>query len=407
MILSTKLSRSYVTKTEKGSHLKGFASKAIHAGYSRQSSEHHPVVPPIINSTAFEYETIDFPKGTYGYSRISNPNRNILEKTIAALEDAEYGLCFSSGLASVFAISYLLNPGDHMVCAQLIYGGSIKQMRDYPETKGVEISYVHPPDPSNIKKAIKKNTKMVFIEALVNPLLNVVDLKAVSDVVKSHPGIILAVDNTFMTPYFLKPLNAGADIVMNSLSKYMNGHGDVIMGSVSTNRQDLYEKLHDILTMIGLVPSPRDCAMVHRSLKTLHIRMREHQNNAFAVAKFLDGHPVVEKVLYPGLPSHPQHELAKKQCKGFGGMVAFYIRGGKKEVETLLTSLELVTNTGSLGQPESLISYPAGVSHYYIPEEERKVIGITDNFVRMSVGLETEEDIINDLRQAFEKLQTK
>jgi len=324
-----------------------------------------------------------------------------LEECIAALENAKYGLAFSAGLAATDCITHMLKSGDHIVCGDDVYGGTNRYFRRVISCLGVEVSYIDTSKTELIESAIQKNTRMIWLETPTNPTMKLCDIAAASKIAKSHKDVILVVDNTFMSSYFQQPLSLGADIVMHSLSKYMNGHSDVIMGAAATNCEKLNEKLKFYQNAVGLVPSPFDCYLVNRGLKTLHVRMREHMKNGLAVAKFLESHPSVTKVLHPGLPSHPQHELAKRQTSGCSGMVSFYIKGGLNESQAFLQNLKVFTLAESLGGFESLAELPSIMTHASVPAADRELLGVSDSLIRLSVGLETTEDLIEDLDNAL------
>lgn len=382
-----------------------FGTKAVHAGQDPRQWTHRPVIPPISMATTF-MQTAPAEHAGYEYSRSGNPTRNCLEKCIAALEGAKYSLCFASGLATTLNLTYLLKSGDSIICFDDVYGGTNRYFRVCAENMGVKTIFVDARNPENVRKAIKSNTKMLWMETPTNPTMKIVDIKAIADIAKnSSSSPILVVDNTFMSSYFQRPLQLGADIVMHSLTKYMNGHSDVVMGAIATNNEDLYKRLLYLQNALGAVPSPFDCFLVNRGLKTLHVRMERHMENGLAVARFLEKHPMVEKVLHPGLPSHPQHELAKKQCSGFSGMVSFYVKGGREEAQTFIKNLKYVTLAESLGCIESLVEIPSLMTHQSVPEEQREKLGITENLIRMSVGLEAKEDILNDLNQALKCIE--
>ena len=377
-----------------------FATQAVHAGQNPAKWNHRAVIPPISLSTTFQ----QFAPGEHAgfeYSRSGNPTRQCLEESLAALECAEYALCFASGLAATLSLTHLLNGGDHVVCFDDLYGGTNRYFRTCAAKMGVEASFVDMRDIDNVRKAIKKNTKMIWIETPTNPTMKLVDIQGVSDLLKSYPGIISVVDNTFMSSYFQKPLTLGAHIVMHSLTKYMNGHSDVVMGAIATSDKKIYEQMKYLQNSLGTVPSPFDCFLVNRGLKTLHVRMERHMENGLAVAKFLDNHSAVEKVIYPGLESHPQYELAKKQCTGSSGMVSFYIKGDLKNAEKFINNLEVFMLAESLGSIESLVEIPSLMTHASVPLDQREKLGITDNLIRLSVGIESLKDLIHDLDQAL------
>lgn len=381
---------------------KGFATTAIHAGQEPQQWNHGSVVPPLVMSTTFQQDGPAQSRG-YVYGRSGNPTRNVLEECLAALENGKHGICFASGLGATTAITALMEAGDHLVVGDDLYGGTNRYIQRCLSKQGVKYTFVDTTDPQNVIDAIQPNTKMVWLETPTNPLMKLTDIKAVADALKkSRPDIILVVDNTFLTCYFQRPLELGADIAMYSLTKYMNGHSDVIMGSAITCRDDLAQRLRFLQNSMGIVPSPFDCAMVNRSLKTLELRMLQHMKNGLAVAKFLESNPHVEQVLHPYLPSHQQHELALKQQTGHSGMVSFYLKGDSKR---FLKALKVFTLAESLGGYESLAELPCVMTHASVPEDMRLKLGITDKLIRLSVGLETERDLIADLKQALDACQ--
>merc|ERR1712048_1355774 len=298
-------------------------------------------------------------------------------------------------------ITHLLNAGDHVITGDDVYGGTNRYFRKVVSRMNIETTFVDATDAANIEAAIRPNTKMVWVETPTNPTLKVVDIQAVAAITKKHPNIFLVVDNTFLSSYFQRPLELGADIVMHSLTKYMNGHTDVIMGAACTNSEKLHEQLRFLQNAIGPVPSPFDCFLVNRSLKTLKVRMEEHQRNGLAVGRWLEQHPCVISVRHPGLPSHPQHELVTRQCYGHSGMVSFYLKGGLEESNKFLSALKLITLAESLGGYESLAELPYSMTHVSIEEKERVALGVTNNLIRLSVGIEGAEDIIKDIEQAL------
>ncbi|KYM93826.1 PREDICTED: putative cystathionine gamma-lyase 2 [Cyphomyrmex costatus] len=375
----------------------GFATTAIHAGQDPGQWNHYAVVPPLVMSTTFMQDD-PAQLGRFEYGRCGNPTRDVLETCLAALENGNHALCFSSGLGTLTAITGLLETGNHLVVGDDLYGGTINYIQKCSSKQGVTYTFVDMTDVQNVIDAIQPNTKMIWLETPTNPLMKLTDIKAVAKNLKSRPDIILVVDNTFLTCYFQKPLDLGADIVMYSLTKYMNGHADVIMGAAITRRDDLAQKLRFNQTVMGIVPSPFDCALVNRSLKTLELRMQKHMKNGLAVAKFLDSHPNVEKVIHPLLSSHPQHQLAIKQQTGHSGMVSFYLKGNSKR---FLQALKVFVLAKSLGGYESLAELPSQMTHESVPLDMRIKLGITDQLIRLSVGLETENDLIADLKQAL------
>jgi len=379
----------------------GFATRAIHVGQEPEQWTSMAVVPPISLSTTFKQDgPADFKQ--YEYGRSGNPTRDVLEKCMASLEEAKHGMAFASGLAATTAITHMLSAGDHIVSMDDLYGGTNRYFRRVASKFGLEISFVDAVDPKNVAAAIKPNTRMVWMETPTNPTLKLVDIAAVAAIVKEHKDIFMVVDNTFMSSYFQRPLTLGADMVLHSCTKYMNGHSDVIMGAVLLNRDDLHERLRFLQNAIGPVPSPFDCYLTNRSLKTLAVRMEQHMRNGLAVARFLEGHPSIAKVIHPGLPSHPQHELAKRQCYGHSGMITFYIKGNDLETSRkFFKQLKVFTLAESLGGFESLCELPSVMTHASVPKEDRDKLGITDGLIRLSCGLEGAQDLIDDLDQAL------
>lgn len=378
-----------------------FETNAIHAGQEPEQWKSRAVVPPISMSTTFKQFGPGETAG-YDYGRSGNPTRIALEACLASLERAKYSLTFSSGLATLTTLSYLLKSGDQILSVDDVYGGSNRFFQNCSSRMGIEIGFVDMLDLNKVKAALKPNTAMVWVETPTNPTLKLIDIVGVCKLAKEHnPNIVVVVDNTFASSYFQNPLSLGADIVMHSLTKYMNGHSDVIMGAIMLNDDELYKKMNFLQNSCGAVPSPFDCFLVNRGLKTLGLRMREHQQNGLKIATALSSHPKIEKVIYPGLQSHPQHELYKKQMKGFGGMIAFYIKGDLAAASLFMKSLKLVTLAESLGGYESLVEHPALMTHASVPAEQRAELGINDNFIRMSIGLENADDLLNDISNAL------
>ncbi|KAL6458038.1 hypothetical protein MHYP_G00332680 [Metynnis hypsauchen] len=380
---------------------KSFATDAIHVGQEPEQWSSMAIVPPISLSTTFKQYGPGKHAG-FEYSRSGNPTRNCLEKAVAALDGAKYCVALASGLAATVTITHMLKSGDGIVCMSDVYGGTNRYFRRVAAEIGYDASFADFTNLEVLKAALKPNTKMLWIETPTNPTMKVVDIQACSDVAHEYSkNIIVVVDNTFMSAYFQRPLALGADICMYSATKYMNGHTDVVMGLISVSREDLYERLKFLQNALGGVPSPFDCYLCNRGLKTLHLRMKQHFKNALVAAKFLEADPRVEKVIFPGLPSHPQHELMKKQCTGCPGMITFYIKGKLEHATTFLSNLKLFALAESLGGYESLAEHPAIMTHASVPENERMELGISDTLIRLSVGLEDEEDIIADLAQAL------
>lgn len=388
---------------EMGKSFPHFGTLAIHAGQEPEQWHSRAVVPPISMATTFKQDAPGVHRG-FEYSRSGNPTRNCFEACVAALEGAKHGLAAASGLSATMLLTHLLKSGEHILCVDDVYGGTNRYFSRVAATQmGVEISFVDASDLSKLRNAIKPNTKMIWIETPTNPLLKLVDIKGASEIVHEHEGIILVVDNTFMSSYFQRPLSLGADVVMHSVTKYMNGHSDTVMGVICTNNEEICNRLRFLQNSIGPVPSPFDCYLANRGLKTLHLRMRQHQVNAMAVARFLEKNPRVEKVVYPGLESYPQYELAKKQMTGFGGMVTFFIKGDLESAKQFFNSSKLFTLAESLGGFESLTELPAIMTHASVPKDQREVLGISDTLIRLSVGLEDTDDLIEDLDHALKE----
>jgi len=380
-----------------------FATSAIHVGQDPEKWKSMMVVPPITPSTTYK-QAVPGQTAGYDYSRGGNPTRECLESCVASLEGGKYGLAFSSGLGACMTAVQMLKSGDHVVTTDDVYGGTNRYFQKVAAKFGLEFSFVDFTNMDKVKGALKPNTKMIWCETPTNPTMKVTDLKAVSNIIKeSGLDIIFCVDNTFMSPYFQRPLMWGADVVMHSATKYMNGHSDVVMGLLITNRKDLYDRLYFLQYATGPVPSAFDCYLCNRGLKTLAIRMEQHQKSAKKVADFLEGHKHVDRVKYAGSPSHPQYEIMKRQATGCSGMIAFWVAGNLDQCSKFLSNLKVFTLAESLGGYESLAEHPAIMTHASVPPEARKELGISDNFVRLSVGLENVEDLINDLDQALTK----
>jgi len=376
----------------------GFSTRAIHAGQDPDSST-GAVVVPIYQTSTFAQDAVGKHKG-YEYSRTRNPTRTALEACIAALEGGRQGLAFASGMAAETVIMHLLEPGDHTVAVDDLYGGTYRLFRRVLEPTGLSFSFVDGSDLQAVERALTERTRMVWVESPTNPLLKLVDIEAVSRLAHARQAL-LVVDNTFMSPYFQRPLALGADIVVHSATKYLGGHSDVIGGALVVNREDLAERLAFLQNAVGGVPGPLDAWLVLRGLKTLAIRMREHDRNARLVAAFLSEHPKVARVFYPGLPSNPQRELARRQMSGFGGMISFEVKGGLDAARRVVERTQLFTLAESLGGVESLIELPAAMTHSSIPAETRRAHGVADGLVRLSVGIEDVADLISDLDRAL------
>lgn len=376
-------------------------TKLVYIG-SRPEPQFGSVNPPIFQTSTFAQTAPGEYKG-YDYTRTDNPTRTVLQEMLAAVENAKYALALSSGMAAVDCVFGNLKTGDHIVTGDDIYGGTYRYLLDIAEARGIETSFVCFKDLENVRVAIKPNTKMIWFESPTNPLLNLNDIAGVVAIGREK-GVLTAIDNTFLSPIFQNPLDLGVDIVMHSMTKYLNGHSDVIMGAVMTNREDLYLVMKNHQNAVGATCSPFDCYLAIRGMKTLSIRMKVHEENALKVAEALHGHPKIVEVLYPGLPSHPDHELAKKQQTGFGGMVSFRLKSDLEGTRKFLTSTKLFVLAVSLGGVESLIEQPATMTHFEMPKEAREAVGITDNLVRASIGIEDADDLIADLFQALEKI---
>jgi len=378
-----------------------FETKAIHVGQPPDAGS-GAIMTPITLSTTYIQESPGVHKG-YDYSRADNPTREAYEKCLASLENAKYGLAFSSGCAATTTLVMMLKAGDHVVCSDDVYGGTFRLFDKVIQDKGIEFTYVDLTKIDAFKAALRPNTKMVWIETPTNPLLKVVDIQKITEITNKKK-IITVVDNTFMSPYFQNPIDLGADVAYHSTTKYIGGHSDVIGGAIATNSTEIFEKMKFLQKSIGAVPSPFDCYLSMRSLKTLAVRMQAHQKNALTVASFLEDHPKIEKVIYPGLKSHPQHAIAKKQMHGFGGMMSVVLKGNLKSAKKFLENVKIFSLAESLGGVESLIEHPAIMTHASVPPENRKALGIDDTLVRLSVGIENVDDIVEDLKSALSKI---
>ena len=375
-----------------------FSTKAIHAGQEADPTT-GAIMTPIYQTSTYAQTGMGEHKG-YEYARTGNPTRSALEACIAALENGTYGLAFASGLAAENTVLSLLSAGDHIVSCDDLYGGTYRIFERVMRRYNVETSYVGASTSAEYERAMRPNTRLIWLETPTNPLLSLVDIRAVADIAHRH-NVLLVVDNTFCSPYFQQPLELGADIVLHSTTKYINGHSDVIGGALVTNNQAVYEALKFHQNAAGAVPGPFDVWLTLRGVKTLAVRMRQHEANALAVAKFLSEHPRVEKVFYPGLPSHPDHQLAMRQMSGFGGMVSFQFRGVLEDVDRVVRRFKIFTFAESLGGVESLVCHPASMTHGSIPREIREARGLTGTLLRLSVGIEDLEDLLEDLEQAL------
>lgn len=376
-----------------------FATKVIHAGIHPDPTT-GAIMTPIFQTSTYVQEAVGKHKG-YEYARTQNPTRDALQNNLAALENGNYGICFGSGLAATDAILKLFNPGDEIISCNDLYGGTYRIFTKVFERYGIKFSFVEMRDLTNLDNHITAQTKMIWLETPTNPMLNVVDIAAVAAQARKN-GILLTVDNTFASPYLQQPLDLGADIVIHSATKYLGGHSDVILGAIVTKDKSLADQLYFLQNACGAVPGPQDCFLVLRGIKTLHIRMDRACDNAMDIAKFLSHHPKVWAVNYPGLPSHPDHEIAKKQMKHFGAMISFYLNDDTNDAaERLLGKTKLFSLAESLGGVESLIGHPATMTHASIPAEERQKSGVHDSLIRLSIGIEDVDDLIDDLTLAI------
>jgi cystathionine beta-lyase/cystathionine gamma-synthase len=375
-----------------------FATRAIHAGQPADPTT-GATITPIYQTSTYTQAGLGEHKG-YEYSRTGNPTRAALEACLASLEGAEHGLAFASGMAATSAVLSMLRPGDHVIAGDDLYGGSYRIFEKVVRPMGIEFEYVPAREISAYAAAIRPETKLIWAETPTNPLLSLVDIAALAETAHAR-GIVLVVDNTFASPYLQRPLELGADIVVHSTTKYLNGHSDVVGGAVLTSRADLYEPIKFYQNAAGGVPSPFDSWLVLRGVKTLAVRMRQHAENAMRIARFLETHPLVERVYYPGLESHPDHALARRQMRDFGGMVSFAFKGTRADVDTFVRHLRVFSLAESLGGIESLCCHPASMTHGSIPAAERERRGVTDTLLRLSVGIEDAADLIADLDQAL------
>ena len=378
-----------------------FDTKVVRAGILPDPST-GAIVPPIYQSATYVLEEVGKDKG-YDYTRASNPTREVLENNLAALDGGKYGICYASGMAAVDSMMKLFTSGDHIICSDDVYGGVSRLYNNLLVNYDLSFTYVNSSNPQEVEEAIQENTKLIWIETPTNPLLKVTDLYAVGKIAKKH-GILYGVDSTFSTPALLRPLEYGADITMHSTTKYLSGHNQIIGGVLITNNEELSEKFKFIQKTVGAVPSPFDCWLTLLGIKTLSLRMNRHCENAQAIGEFLESHPKVERVTYPGLPSHPQHDIAKEQMEGYSGMISMELKGGIPAGIALMNNLELCSLAESLGAVETMITHPATMTHADVPKEERIARGLTDGLVRLSVGIEDKDDIIADLKQALEKV---
>ena len=378
-----------------------FDTKVVRSGISPDPTT-GAIVPPIYQSATYVLEEVGKDKG-YDYTRASNPTRAVLENNLADLDGGKHGICFSSGMAAVDSIMKLFKSGDHIVCSDDVYGGVSRLYNNLLVNYDLTFTYVNSSNPQEVEDAIQDNTKLIWIETPTNPLLKVTDLDVVGKIAKKH-GILYGVDSTFSTPALLRPLEFGADITMHSTTKYLSGHNQIIGGVLITNDNELSEKFKFIQKTVGAVSSPFDCWLTLLGIKTLSLRMSRHCENAQTIAEFLEAHSKIDRVTYPGLPSHPQYAIAKDQMDGFSGMISMELKGGIPAGINLMNSLELCSLAESLGAVETMITHPATMTHADVPKDERLARGLTDGLVRLSVGIEDKEDIIADLNQALDKI---
>jgi len=379
-----------------------FGTRAVHAGVEPDPST-GAIMTPIYQTSTYVQESPSHHKG-YAYARGANPTRNALQKSIAALENGKYGICFSSGMGATDAVIKLLRPGDEVITSNDLYGGSYRMFKHVYEKFGIKFHFIDLTDVINMTSYINEKTKLLWLETPSNPLMRIIDIEACTTLAKKN-GILVAVDNTFASPFLQNPLDLGADIVMHSVTKYLGGHSDVIMGALVVNDEKLQQDLAFIANSCGAVPGPQDSFLVLRGIKTLHLRMERHCSNGRKIAYFLRDHAKIGKVYWPGFEDHPNHHIAKKQMNDFGGMLSFTLKNDSLEnAKKLMESVELFSLAESLGGVESLINHPASMTHASIPKEERIKNGLTDSLIRLSIGVEDSEDLINDLIQALSKV---
>jgi len=377
-----------------------FNTKTIHGGQKNVDPAYNAVMPPIYQTSTYAQSTPGGHKG-FEYSRSGNPTRAALERSLASIENGDYGMAFGSGLAAIDAVMKLFKPGDEIVSTNDLYGGSYRLFTSIFENLGIKFHFIGMQEAENIESYINENTKLIWVETPTNPMMNIIDIEATAKIAKKH-HILLAVDNTFATPYLQQPLDLGADIVMHSATKYLGGHSDVVMGGLVVKDKALADKLYFIQNASGGVCGPQDSFLVLRGIKTLHLRMQRHCENGEKIARFLKEHPGVAQVNWPGFEDHPNHEIAKKQMKGFGGMISFSTTQGTAESAVkILENLKVFTLAESLGGVESLAGHPASMTHASIPKEEREKTGVVDSLIRLSVGIEDSDDLVEDLKQAL------
>jgi len=376
-----------------------FATKAIHAGQQPDPTT-GAVMTPIYQTSTYWQKSPGDNQG-YEYSRGTNPTRKALEDCLAALENGKFGLAFSSGMGATDALMKMLRPGDEVITGNDLYGGSYRMFTKLYAPYGIKFHFIDFSDPENIRQYINENTKLIWVETPTNPTMRIVDIEAVAKISKKNQ-LLLAVDNTFASPYLQNPLDLGADIVMHSVTKYLGGHSDVVMGALIVNDEKLYKDLFFIYNATGATPGPQDCFLVLRGIKTLHLRMKAHCENGRQIAAFLKDHPKIDKVYWPGFPDHPNHEIAKKQMHDFGGMISFTLKDASlEETFRVAGSFQVFTLAESLGGVESLVNHPVTMTHASIPKEDRDKVGVTDNLLRLSVGVEDVDDLLEDLARVL------
>jgi cystathionine beta-lyase len=379
-----------------------FGTKAIHAGVEPDPTT-GAIMTPIYQTSTYVQPSFGEHKG-YEYSRTHNPTRTALQNNLAALENGKHGICFSSGLAAIDAVIKLFNPGDEIISTNDLYGGTYRLFTKVLQRYGIKFHFVSMKDTKEVEAKINANTKMIWVETPTNPMMNIIDLKVMAIVSKAN-NLILAADNTFASPYLQNPLDFGADIVMHSVTKYIGGHSDVVMGALVVNDDELASQLGFIQNACGAIPGPQDCFLVLRGIKTLHLRMERHSQNGKTIAAFLKNHPKIEKVYWPGFEDHPNHEVARSQMRDFGGMISFSLKGDRMEdAKKVMESFSIFALAESLGGVESLCGHPATMTHASIPKVEREKLGIVDSLIRLSVGVEDAEDLKNDLSNALSKI---
>lgn len=379
-----------------------FGTKAIHAGVSPDPTT-GAIMTPIYQTSTFVQRSPGDHQG-YEYARTHNPTRTALQQNLAALENGNYGICFSSGLGAIDAVIKLFNPGDEIISTNDLYGGTYRLFTKVFERYGIKFHFVPMADSSSIVQHINEKTKLIWVETPTNPMMNIIDLVAMAQISKAH-GLLLAVDNTFASPFLQNPLDLGADIVMHSVTKYLGGHSDVVMGALVVNDHELADRLVFLQNACGATPGPQDCFLVLRGIKTLHLRMERHCQNGKIIAHYLKAHPKVEKVYWPGFEEHPNHAVAKSQMKDFGGMISFTLKGNKiEDANKVMENLNLFALAESLGGVESLCGHPATMTHASIPREEREKVGLVDSLIRLSVGIEDVTDLTQDLATALSKI---